>query len=123
MRAAKAYELILFVILFTALSVFVSGCSTSQSIKDMKQEVEVGDDLESHMMQCRVLCNADKVYAFTDRGLKCQCKTPVVDSKTSPVMRFEVVNKTGQNNTTAARGVMTQLLNGKTVISAVPNGN
>ncbi len=99
------------------LSIVLTGCATNKMHKD----VEVGNEAVP-MMQCRVLCDDDKVYAYTKNGLKCQCQKPVENTQVSPVLRFEVINKTGQNDSKVSRGVMTQLLNGKTIISSVPGG-
>lgn len=115
---SEIFMIILFLFLGFLLSMSVSGCASNPMHKD----VEVGNEAVP-MMQCRVLCDADKVYSFTNAGLLCQCQRPVREpAETSPIIRFEVINKTGQNDSEAARGVMTRLRDGKTIISSVPGG-
>lgn len=104
----------------------LAGCSSTPKLH---KDVELGNESAS-MMQCKILCDGtDKPYAFTGSGIQCQCQRPVepkaeagVTQNMTPVMRFEVVNSTGQSSEVVSRGVASQLLNGKMLISTVPQG-
>lgn len=111
-------KLLLILLGLLGILIMNSACSTtSQSIRDMEQEVNIGEDLEKEMMQCRVLCNADKVYAYTNKGLKCQCQRPAeANASPAPILRFEVAEGASE---ASYKGVMGQLLNGKVLISTV----
>lgn len=95
------------------ISLFVMGCSTSPK-EQLHLDVEIGNTAVK-MMQCKVLCDDAKVYAYTKDGLKCQCKTPA--PPVQQIMRFELG---ASANETAYKGVMTDLSNGRTLMSVVP---
>lgn len=103
----------------------LAGCAGTPKLH---KDVELGNESNS-MMQCKILCDGtDKPYAFTGSGVACQCQRPVepkaevATQNLTPIMRFEVVNKTGQSDEVVSRGVAGQLLNGKMLISTVPAG-
>lgn len=100
-------------IAISLLGLFAVGCASTPK-EMLHADVEVGNKAVV-MMQCKVLCDDNKVYAFTDNGIKCQCKAPV--QQPQQVFRFEL----GKNaNETAYKGVMSNLSNGKTLMSVVP---
>lgn len=99
------------------LILFTSACSTTPK-EQLHKDVELGNE-SNHSMQCKILCDDNKVYAFTNEGIKCQCKTPVIQEVSSNVLRIEL----GPNaNETAYKGVMTTLSNGRNLMSVVPKG-
>lgn len=107
------------------LAMVLTGCAGTPKLH---KDVELGNE-SNNMMQCKILCDGtDKPYAFTGSGVQCQCQRPIepkaeaITQNMTPVMRFEVVNKTGQSDEVVSRGVASQLLNGKMLISTVPAG-
>lgn len=103
----------------------VASLVACSSTPKLHKDVELGNE-SNVMMQCKILCDGtDKPYAFSDNGLQCQCQRPVAPEITqiNPVQRYEIVSTGGQSNETISKGVMTQLLNGKTIISGVKGGD
>lgn len=99
--------------------VTLAGCSSSQ----LRKDVELGNE-SNHMMQCKILCDGkEKPYAFNESDLNCQCQRPVergIAGETSPVLRFEIVAPQNQSGYDSVRGVMGQMVNGKNLMSVVP---
>lgn len=97
------------------LMVLLSACASKP---ELHKDVELGNE-SNNMMQCKILCDKNKVYNFSQDSLNCQCTPPVntTQNQVSPVLRFEVVNSS--NNEEVTKGVMGQLLNGKVLISNI----
>lgn len=97
------------------LSILLMSCSTPRLHKD----VEVGNEATT-MMQCKVLCDSpEKVYGYSKSDLNCQCQRPVERGPAanySPVLKFQVNDSSDE---AIRKGVMSQLLNGKMLISTV----
>jgi hypothetical protein len=100
-------------------ALLLTGCASNQLHKD----VEIGNEAVK-MMQCKILCDGkDKPYGFSEADLNCQCQRPVDRNiaSESPILRFEIVAPKGSGEQ-SVRGVMGDMVNGKRIMSVVPQG-
>lgn len=94
-------------------SLIFTACSTPKLHKDVK----LGNE-SNEMMQCKILCDSnEKPYAFSNNGLKCQCRTPVqeLNVNSSPIVKFEI-----SSENESVKGVMGKLMDGRKIMSIVP---